>query len=82
MKKLTFILLLALACSRREQSVAEAADTATPRPAMAAPAAQTEQQTPVPRMIVRTAEVRIVVADTSRTVEAVTKSNAAITSSG
>jgi len=72
MKKLLFILLVAAACSRQEaRSVAEpvAADQAGRGNAV-----QQAATAAIPRMIVRTAEVRIIVADTTKTVEAVTKS--------
>lgn len=71
MKKLALILWIAAACSR-EEGIAGVASGAPPlqadaqKPVAAAPA--------VPRMIVRTADVKIIVADTSKTVEAVTKS--------
>ncbi|HEX6097089.1 MAG TPA: DUF4349 domain-containing protein [Thermoanaerobaculia bacterium] len=92
MKKLTFILLLAVACTRQEGSASmapprqEQADTVASKSIVAAPApgrgdaapaggvAAEEAPSAMPRMIVRTADVRIVVADTSKTVDAVTKS--------
>ena len=79
MKKLTFILLLALACSRKE-SVASMAPPTRASKAVATDAgaqerAASERVAPaMPRMIVRTADVKIIVADTSKTVDAVTKS--------
>lgn len=82
MKKLIPMLLLVgvVACSR-EESVANMAPpkqndaVAQPRtlpPPAAAPAA--EPAPAMPRMIVRTADVKIIVADTSKTVDAITKS--------
>jgi hypothetical protein len=84
-KKLTFILLLAAACTRQEaRSAAPAqADMATRQSAVQEAVAAPEgaglpagvaAAPAVPRMIVRTADVRIVVADTSKAVDAVTKS--------
>lgn len=70
MRKLIALLILALsfACKNEEASVAspKAADTGV---------AVTEQQKAAfPRMIVRTANVKIVVADTAKTVDAITQS--------
>ena len=73
MKKLIPMLVLCVAvaaCSRSEQSVADMAPQPEPQSqskAAVAPGA-------MPRMIVRSADVRVIVADTSKTVEAVTKS--------
>ena len=66
MKKLTFILLLAVAaCSRSEQSLARI-DSPEPQ--------QTKGAAKASPMIVRTADVKIIVGDTSKTVAVVTKS--------
>lgn len=69
MKKLIpmLVLVVVVACSRSEQGIAGIASRAPEPQSGAAPV-------PMPRMIVRTADVRILVADTSKTVEAVTKS--------
>jgi len=83
-KKLILIVMLVVACSR-EQSVAGIASDrqagSTPSYAVAParvpeqPAAAEGTRAPaMPRMIVRTADVKIIVADTSKTVAAVTKS--------
>ncbi len=72
MKKLIPMLMLMLiaACSRQE-GAAKLTQSNADAPVTAAEASRA----PVaPRMIVRTADVRIVVADTSKTVEAVTRS--------
>jgi hypothetical protein len=74
-KELIVLMLLAAACSRQEaRGVAEpvqadvAARSSASRQDAAAPATPA-----MPRMIVRTADVKIIVADTSKTVDAVTK---------
>lgn len=86
MKKLILMLMvcMAAACSRSEESVADFAAPAEPQARAAVAGAEgatagvTGAATPaaqaMPRMIVRTADVRIIVADTSKTVDAVTKS--------
>ena len=68
---LLFMLLFAVACMRQE-----ARSAAEPVQADAAPATAAAATTApaMPRMIVRSADVRIVVADTSKAVDAVTKS--------
>jgi hypothetical protein len=89
-KKLILMLVLVVACSRKEgvaglASGGRQADAATQPVVMAAEparggvnapglAAESAPTPAVPRMIVRAADVRIVVADTSKTVDAVTKS--------
>lgn len=77
-KKLIVLMFLAAACSRQEaRGVAEPvqADVAARSSALkqegGAPAAPAGPA--MPRMIVRTADVKIIVADTSKTVDAVTK---------
>ncbi|MGZ5473366.1 MAG: DUF4349 domain-containing protein [Thermoanaerobaculia bacterium] len=74
MKKLAIILVLAAAC-RREEGMARSAEPSVQTDAAGrADIARVVSAPAVPRMIVRTADVRIVVADTSKTVDAVTKS--------
>ena len=70
MKKLIPMLLLVgvVACNRAEESIAGVAAGAPE------PQSRTAASAAMPRMIVRTADVRILVADTSKTVDAVTKS--------
>ena len=70
MKKLIPMLLLIAACSRQER----AADLVQSSAAEPVAAAEASRGPAMPRMIVRTAEVRIIVADTSKAVDAVTKS--------
>ena len=68
------ILVLAFACKKEEASVANAV-VAEPKAADTGRIDATEQQkTAMPRMIVRTANVKIIVADTAKTVDAVTQS--------
>lgn len=68
------ILVLAFACKKEEASVPNAV-VAEPKVATDTGIAVTEQQkTAMPRMIVRTANVKIIVADTAKTVDAVTQS--------
>jgi hypothetical protein len=66
------VLVAAIACQRSEAPLARSVQT------VAAPAGATdekrEQAPAMPRMIVRTANVKIIVDDTSKVVEAVTKS--------
>lgn len=79
MRKLIPILILALACSR-EESGAEPSKTTVERNApgtegQSIAAAQSVATPPVmPRMIVRTADVKIIVADTAKSVDAITRS--------
>ena len=79
MRKLIALLTIVLvfACKKAESVVQmETAAVASPAPPQAAPGneAKALSQQALPRMIVRTADVRIVVADTSKAVDAVTKS--------
>jgi Domain of unknown function (DUF4349) len=68
-KKIIPILILMLACTRRGAEVTQSSVAAD---AAAAPVAEAQRRaTP---MIVRTAEMRITVADTAKSVEAITKS--------
>ena len=70
MRKLIPIMLLALACSKQETvHSAAAADVSA-----AAPLQQRATETRATPMIVRTADLRITVADTAKAVDAVTKS--------
>ena len=74
MKKLVgpFVLILIFACAKREAALPIAADTVAPERSQAA---QAKSAAPAPTpMIVRTANVQIVVTDTSKAVDAVTKS--------
>src|SRR5262245_58428373 len=67
------ILVLALACKNETAPVSAA--VVEPKVAADAGVAVTEQQKAAfPRMIVRTANVKIVVADTAKTVDAITQS--------
>ena len=75
-KKLIALLfvLLSLSCSKREgPSPSAATDAAAPANTQVARVAEVRKQGATP-MIVRTAQMRIVVADTMKTVDAVTKS--------
>lgn len=74
MKKLAIILVLAAACSREERMAKSAAAPVQADAAGGAEIARVASAPAVPRMIVRTADVRIVVEDTSKTVDVVTKS--------
>lgn len=87
MKKLFVLLMFVAACNRQEAGSADAVQSVAQTDAaagrMSAPqeavaggvAAGVAAATPaMPRMIVRTADVRIVVSDTSKAVDAVTKS--------
>lgn len=83
MKRLVAVLVVVLlfACSKREEAVASMdarssapAPSPTVAPQAAAGRAAPQQLAAQPRMIVRTADVRIIVGDTSKAVSAVTKS--------
>jgi hypothetical protein len=78
LRKLIPILILVLACSKQESRGASTVDRTSAAPIMAADSAQArvaESASPaMPRMIVRTADVKIVVADTAKSIEAITKS--------
>ena len=76
MRKLLPILFLIAACSKQESSAVSrgaAPDVAT-RSVVAAEEAAAPQEAAAKRMIVRTADVRIVVADTAKVVDAITRS--------
>lgn len=80
MKKLILTMVVVLAACSREEGMARSGsavstDAAAPRPVMAEAEAGRGgvAVAAMPRMIVRTADVKIVVADTSKTVDAVTK---------
>ena len=88
MRKLIPILILALACRQQESRVAtvdqakESQANAVVAPARSVMAhglaAEAAEATPaMPRMIVRTADVKIIVADTSKSVEAITRATEA-----
>lgn len=79
MKKLIVALILLSACAREEQGASLAREAPLAHVVMPASAPQQKAAAApplpaMPRMIVRTADLRILVADTTRTVEAVTKS--------
>jgi hypothetical protein len=76
MRKLIPILFLIVACSKQESSAVSrgaSPDVAT-RSVAAAEGAAGPQEAAAKRMIVRTADVRIVVADTAKAVDAITRS--------
>lgn len=74
MKKLAIILVLAAACGR-EKGMARSVEPAAQNDAAGRAEISRAAAAPaIPRMIVRTADVRIVVEDTSKAVDAVTKS--------
>jgi hypothetical protein len=66
------ILLLALACKNEEAPVADIA--VQPKVADTGVTVTEQQKAALPRMIVRTANVKIIVADTAKTVDAITQS--------
>ena len=71
---LLLLVVLAFACKKEESVVASLAPPEPKEPARADVAKSVASPQQLPRMIVRTADVRIVVADTSKAVDAVTKS--------
>jgi hypothetical protein len=76
MRKLLPILVLAVACTKGESSFVPqgAAPDVARRSVAAAEAVAAPQEAAARRMIVRTADVRIVVADTAKAVDAITRS--------
>lgn len=75
MKNIIALLVLVLLFSCKKAESLASAERSVAAPAVASADAQNADTAPkVPRMIVRTAEMRIVVADTTKAVDAVTKS--------
>ena len=74
MRKLIPILIVALACSKQETRGEATQSIVSLDAAPASASAQAAAPAPAPRMIVRTADVKIIVADTAKSVDAITRS--------